>query len=84
MVNRTLEIFSGDVLQFGQGNTYDIIEIFYMLKVAKSLKQIIMFFVFIESDVYEGPRSDSNNNDDERRDQQNVNKCIRYNHFERE
>ena len=23
MANRTLEIFSGDVLQFGQGNTYD-------------------------------------------------------------
>ena len=43
-----------------------------------------MLFFFIESDVYEGPRSDSNNNDDERRDQQNVNKCIRYNYFERE
>ena len=23
MANRTLEIFSGDVLQFGQGNTFD-------------------------------------------------------------
>ena len=23
MANRTLEIFSGDVLQFGQGNTYN-------------------------------------------------------------
>ena len=41
-----------------------------------------MLFFFIESDVYEGPRSDSNNNDDERRDQQNVNKCIRYNYSE--
>ena len=43
-----------------------------------------MLSYFIESDVYEGPRSDSNNNDDERRDQQNVNKCIRYNYSERE
>ena len=41
-----------------------------------------MLFFFIESDVYEGPRSDSNNNDDERRDQQNVNKCIRYSYSE--
>ena len=45
-------------------------------------KQLTMLFFFIESDVYEGPRSDSNNNDDERRDQQNVNKCIRYNYSE--
>ena len=45
-------------------------------------KQLPMLFFFIESDVYEGPRSDSNNNDDERRDQQNVNKCIRYNYSE--
>ena len=43
-----------------------------------------MLSYFIESDVYEGPRSDSNNNDDERRDQQNVNKCIRYKYSEAE
>ena len=54
------------------------------VKSSNSFKQITMLLFFIESDVYEGPRSDSNNNDDERRDQQNVNKCIRYNYSERE
>ena len=77
MANRTLEIFSGDVLQFGQGNTYDN-EINIIHGSCISLKQLTMLFLFIESDVYEGPRSDSNNNDDERREQQNVNKCIMY------
>ena len=35
------------------------------------------YYIFPSLDVYEGPRSDSNNNDNGRRDQTCVNKCIR-------
>ena len=84
MANRTLEIFTGDVLQFGQGNTFgNGIDILHV-KSGNSFKHITTYFFFTELDVYEGPRSDSNNNDDERRDQQNVNKCIRYKYSETE
>ena len=77
--NHTLEIFSGDVIQFGQGNCYYTsynksnfhnIRLWFM-----NIFENIIFFPSL--DVYEGPRSDSNNNDNGRRDQTCVNKCIR-------
>ena len=73
--NHTLEIFSGDVIQFGQGNLY--YTTYSKNNLIMIYEYVTKYYIFPSLDVYEGPRSDSNNNDNGRRDQTCVNKCIR-------
>ena len=60
--------------------------IYITLYIAKTISMTLIiiineyvreYYIFPSLDVYEGPRSDSNNNDNGRRDQTCVNKCIR-------
>ena len=75
--NHTLEIFSGDVIQFGQGNCYYTGYNKTNFHNIMIYEYIWKYYIVPSLDVYEGPRSDSNNNDNGRRDQTCVNKCIR-------